>query len=210
MGKNCRVRSVVLLVMVLAVLIAVPGFAQEESAPDYVLGLNVLGPLLGVYSGSFEIALNDDLSLFFIPTYVNVKAGLIGSLFEAAGVNEQDYELWGVSVAAGVNYFVTGTAPTGFFLGAWVEPGYAGGRFEGTALASDEDMVELSTVILSGGVHAGYRVLWGPVAITPRVGVAYSYVFTEAEGVSDDLETVSSGATRGFSVPWGVNLAIAF
>ena len=71
-----------------------------------------------------------------------------------------------------------------------MEPGYLYARFEDSALADkNAPVLELDTFKIGGGVHVGYRVLWGPVAITPRAGLAYHYLFAEAEGLDDDLKT---------------------
>lgn len=109
----------------------------------------------------------------------------------------------------GANYFLTDPAPTGLFVGAWVDPGYLQGRFEDSAVAG-RDPRNVDSIVLGGGAHVGYRVLLGPVAITPRIGVAYRHVFTEAEGVSEDLKTTVSAAFSDFFFPWGIDLAIAF
>ena len=91
-----------------------------------------------------------------------------------------------------------------------MDPRYIQGRFEGAALQEGEDTLTVDSIVLGGGAHVGYRVLLGPVAITPRIGAAYRHVFTEAEGVSEDLETTVSAAFSGFTFPWGIDLAIAF
>ena len=116
-----------------------------------------------------------------VPTYFNVKASLIGALIESGGADPDDYDLWSLSGMIGMNYFLTDPAPTGLFVGAWVDPGYIHGRFEGAALEKDGGTLTVDSIVLGGGAHVGYRVLLGPVAITPRIGAAYRHVFTEAE-----------------------------
>ena len=211
-----RFRVVTLLVAACTIAVAASGFAQTATTPPGqpaatgLIGLNLLGPIVGIYSGSLELSLDDRWSVFVVPTYFNVKASLIGALIESGGVDPDDYDLWSLSGMIGMNYFLTDPAPTGLFVGAWVDPGYIHGRFEGAALEEGKDTLTVDSIVLGGGVHVGYRVLLGPVAITPRIGAAYRHVFTEAEGVSDDLKTTVSAAFSGFTFPWGIDLAIAF
>ena len=210
-----RFRVVTLLVAACTIAVAASGFAQTATTPPGqpaatgLIGLNLLGPIVGIYSGSLELSLDDRWSVFVVPTYFNVKASLIGALIESGGVDPDDYDLWSLSGMIGMNYFLTDPAPTGLFVGAWVDPGYIHGRFEDSAVVGS-DPLTVDSIVLGGGVHVGYRVLLGPVAITPRIGAAYRHVFTEAEGVSDDLKTTVSAAFSGFTFPWGIDLAIAF
>jgi hypothetical protein len=74
----------------------------------------------------------------------------------------------------------------------------------------ESEPVAVDTIVVGAGAHVGYRVLLGPVAITPRVGAAYHHVFTEAKGVDEDLKTTVSAAFSRFSIPWGIDLTIAF
>ena len=210
-----RFGVVTLLVVAATIAFATSGFAQTgytppgQPAATGLIGLNLIGPIFGVYSGSLELALDDEWSVFVVPTYFNVKASLIGVLIESAGVDRDDYDLWSLSGAIGVNYFLTDPAPFGLFVGAWVDPGYLQARLEGSAVAGSEP-VEVDSIVVGAGAHVGYRVRLGPVAVTPRVGAAYHHVFTEAEGVSEDLKTTVSAAFSRFSIPWGIDLTIAF
>ena len=211
-------RSLVTRVVVAACMIAVAtsGIAQTQAADEGpaatgVFGLNLFGPIVGIYSGSLELALHEDWSMFVVPTYFNAKGSLLGALIEVAGVDEDDYELWSISGALGANYFLTDRAPVGLFVGGSVEPGYLYATFKGSALEKDDEPdLKLDTFKIGGGVHVGYRVLWGPVAITPRAGLAYHYLFNEAKGLDEDLERTSRAAFSGFSFGWGLDLGIAF
>ncbi|MDE0228130.1 MAG: hypothetical protein OXJ62_04660 [Spirochaetaceae bacterium] len=197
--------------------VATAGLAQTQAvvaegpSATGVFGLNLFGPLVGIYSGSLEVALDEDWSLFVVPTYFNAKGSLLGALFEIAGVEPEDYELWSISGALGANYFLTDRAPVGLFVGGSVEPGYLYATFKDSALEDeDADNLEVNTFKIGGGVHVGYRVLLGPVAITPRAGLAYHYLDTDADGISGDLERTASAAFSGFSFGWGLDLGIAF
>ena len=216
--SRSAIRSRVIRVVAAACMAAVAtsGTAQtqatgEEPAATGVFGLNLFGPIFGIYSGSLEFALHDDWSVFVVPTYFNAKGSLLGALFEIGGVDEEDYELWSISGALGANYFLSDRAPVGLFVGGSVEPGYLFAEFKDTALADrNAEPVSLSAFKIGGGVHAGYRVLWGPVAITPRAGLSYHYLSTEATGLDKDLERRSTAAITGFSFGWGLDLGIAF
>ena len=213
--RNRRFGVVTLLVVACTIAVATSGFAQTatalpgQPAATGLIGLNLLGPIVGVYSGSLELSLDDRWSVFVVPTYFNVKASLLGALIESGGVDPDDYDLWSLSGMIGMNYFLIDPAPTGLFVGAWVDPGYIHGRFEDSAVAGS-DPLTVESIVLGGGAHVGYRVLLGPVAITPRIGAAYRHVFTEAKGVSEDLKTTVSAAFSAFHFPWGIDLAIAF
>ena len=138
---------------------AVPGLAQEKPVSG-IVGVNLVGPLFGVYSGSLELALDHHWSITVVPTYFNAKGSLVGALIEVVGVDPDDYELWSLVGAVGVHYFPTAPSPIGLFVGVSLEPGYLHARFQ----SSTVDAVQIGA-----RAHFGYRVLWGPVAITPRL-----------------------------------------
>jgi hypothetical protein len=199
------------LIALLGAVVATPGFGQTAEDKTTVVGLNLLGPVVGLYSGSFEQAIDDDLSIFVIPTYFNAKAGIFDALASVAAIKREDYDIWFISVAAGVNYFVNGAAPTGVFAGAWLQPGYGYARFEGSALDHDlGETLEGSTVILSAGAHVGYRLIWGPVAITPRVGISYQLSLDEVSGFDTQMRSLVANVNTGLRFPWGIEVGIAF
>ena len=199
------------LIALLGAVVAAPGFGQTAEDKTTVVGLNLLGPVVGLYSGSFEQAIDNDLSIFVIPTYFNAKAGIFDALASVVAIKREDYDIWFISVAAGVNYFVNGAAPTGVFAGAWLQPGYGYARFEGSALERDlGETLEGSTVILSAGAHVGYRLIWGPVAITPRVGISYQLSLDEVSGFNTQMRSLVANVNTGLRFPWGIDLGIAF
>jgi hypothetical protein len=201
------------LIALLGALVAVPGMAQTAEDKTTVVGLNLLGPVVGLYSGSFEQAIDDDLSVFVIPTYFNAKAGIFDPLASVSveHIVRADYDLWSISVAVGANYFVNGTAPTGVFAGGWLQPGYGSFRFDSSALEKgDAKQVDDGTVILSAGVHVGYRLIWDLVAITPRVGVSYQLALNEASGFDQRMKNLVGSVRTGLRFPWGIEVGIAF
>lgn len=212
-----RVRA---LIGLLGALAAAPGVAQMAEDKTTVIGVDLLNPLVGRYSASFEQVLDGDISLFAIPTYYNVKGAIFGAVPEKAMIEDTDYDVWSVTVAAGANYYVNGVAPTGVFAGAWLAPGYAYARFEDTAVKDGSpDNTGTGTVLIGAGAHVGYRVIWGPVALTPRVGVSYQIAFTSFEGYhghnqrnpgDKNLRPIMENVASGLRFPWSIELAIAF
>lgn len=209
MNRSYRLRFAP-LIGALGMLVAAPSFAQTAEDKTTVIGLNLLGPMVGLYSGSFEQVLDDDLSIFVIPAYYNVKAAIFTALPASMGIEAKDYDVWSVSIAAGANYYVNGVSPTGVFAGAWLSPGYAFARFQDTALPKAGTKQESGTVLLGAGAHVGYRVIWGPVALTPRVGVSYQLAFTPFSGFHTKMENVVANVNSGLRFPWSIELAIAF
>ena len=198
-------------VLTVAGVVAAPGFGQTAEDRTTVVGLNLLGPVVGLYSGSFEQAIDDELSIFVIPTYFNAKAGIFDALASVGGIEREDYDIWFLAVAAGVNYFLDGTAPAGVFAGGWLQPGYGYARFEGSALGVGErEPLEGGTVTLTAGVHVGYRLIWGPVAITPRVGISYQFALDPVSGFDPQIRTLADNVGTGLQFPWGVDIGIAF
>ena len=211
MNRSYRFRCAPLIVA-LGMLVAAPSFAQTAEDKTTVIGLNLLGPMVGLYSGSFEQVLDDDLSIFVIPAYYNAKFGIFNPLPpDSTGIQADHYDVWSVSIAAGANYYVNGVSPTGVFAGAWLSPGYASARFQESALKDPTGTkLESWTVLIGAGAHVGYRVIWGPVALTPRVGVSYQLAFTPFEGFVTKMNNVVANVNSGLRFPWSIELAIAF
>lgn len=210
MNRSYRLRCAP-LIGALGMLVAASGFAQTAEDKTTVIGLNLLGPMVGLYSGSFEQVLDDDLSIFVLPAYYNVKAAIFGALPAKSAIKPDDYDVWSVSIAAGANYYVNGVSPTGVFAGAWLSPGYAYARFDRAALKDPTgEKRDSGTVLLGAGAHVGYRVIWGPVALTPRVGVSYQLAFTPFDGFHKDMSNIVANVNSGLRFPWSIELAIAF
>lgn len=209
------------MIGLLGALAAAPGVAQMAEDKTTVIGVDLLNPLVGRYSASFEQVLDGDISLFAIPTYYNVKGAIFGGLANDTDIKPEDYDVWSVTVAAGANYYVNGVAPTGVFAGAWLSPGYGFARYEGTAVKDGSTAnTGTGTVLIGAGAHVGYRVIWGPVALTPRVGVSYQIAFSPFEGyrghreqriaAKNNLSPIVENVTSGLRFPWSIELAIAF
>ncbi len=201
-------------------LVAAPGLGQTAEDKSAVVGLNVLGPVTGTYSASFEQAIDDDLSIFVRPVYFNPKIGIFDALAshhcltppKAGCIDREDWDLWVLSVAAGANYFLDSLSPMGVFAGAWLQPGYGWSSFKGTALdpTGEGKHVEVPTVILGAGAHVGYRLIWGPVAVTPRVGISYQFALGEVSGFDPRMKNLVDSVNTGLRFPWGIDVGIAF
>jgi len=210
MTRVHRFGSVLLIALLGSV--AAPAVAQTAEDATAVVGLNLLGPAFGLYSGSFEQAIDDYLSIFLIPSYLNPKVGIFDPLASRRHIEPEHYDVWSLSVAAGANYFVNGLAPTGVFAGVWLQPGYGSFRFDSTALdpQGDRQPFDGSTVILGAGAHVGYRLIWDPVSITPRVGVSYQLALNDASGFHPDMKNLVGSVKTGLQFPWGIEVGIAF
>lgn len=202
-------------------LVAVPGLGQTAEDKTAVVGLDALGPVTGTYSASFEQAIDDDLSIFVRPSYFNPKIGIFDPLQSynclnspkpADCIDPNDWELWVLSVAAGANYFLDGMSPTGVFAGAWLQPGYGSSSFKGTALdpKGDQKPVKVPTVILGAGAHVGYRLVWGPVTVTPRVGISYQLALSEVRGFDSRMKYLAAKVNTGLDFPLGIDVGITF
>ena len=209
----------IVFVLTVVGLGATPAFGQTTEDQTTVVGLNLLGPAMGLYSGTFEQAIDDELSIFVRPSYFNPTIGILDALAthhctppKPGCIERGDWHLWVLSVAAGANYFLDGLSPTGVFAGAWLQPGYGSSSFKETALdpKGDRKPVEVSTVILGGGAHVGYRLIWGPVAVTPRVGISYQLALSEVSGFDSRMRYLVDSVNTGLRFPLGIDIGIAF
>ena len=189
-----RFRVITVLVAAGGMAAAVPGFAQEQPVTG-IVGVNLVGPLFGVYSGSLELALDQNWSIVVVATYFNAKDSLAGILIEVAGVNPDDYELWRLGAAVGAHYFLTERAPIGLFAGVSLDSGYLHARYQDSVV---------DAVQIGARAHFGYRVLWGPVAITPRLLAGYHHVLADTADITDSF------SVGGIALGMGVDLGIAF
>ena len=189
-GRSYRCRVIAVLVAAGSMASGVPGFAQEQPVSG-IVGINLVGPLFGIYSGSLELALDQHWSIAVVATYTNAK----GSLIETVGVDRADYERWSLGGGAGAHYFLAGRAPIGLFVGVSLEPGYLHARYQSSVV---------DAVQLGAHGHFGYRVLWGSVAITPRLQAGYRHVFADAADIKGNISV--GGPVSGL----GIDLGIAF
>ena len=112
---------------------AVAGLAQEQPVSG-VVGVNLAGPLFGIYSGSLELALDQHWSMVVVATYFNAKGSLAGTMIEVVVVDRDDYELWSLGGGGGAHYFLTERAPLGLYVGVTLESGYLHARYQSSVM----------------------------------------------------------------------------
>ena len=215
-------RLATVLLIVGGVAIASSGAAEKPAErpalkePSTVVGVNLLGPVLGLYSGSLEHSVGDALSLFVIPSYYNLKFGILDPFALSEGwIERDDYDFRVVSISVGANYFINHGAPSGLFVGALIEPGYYSGQVRGSALDPNFNGVslDLEGYVITAAAHVGYRLIWDRVTVTPRVGVGYQFSLDSmlVTSVSDDMGLVLRGfLDNGWLLPWGIDIGVAF
>jgi len=128
---------------------------------DALISISSLGPLLGIYELGYEKALNAETGIEVGVNYFNAKAELLGALVNAAGIENENYDVWSLAGRVGSNYYLSGTAPKGAFVGATVEAGYLYVR--GGDLTVDG-------TVLGAYAKVCYRVFFGGIALSPYVG----------------------------------------
>ncbi len=185
-----RVRTLVFVVVVL-LLIPSAAFGADGSRPRNLISFNPLGPLIGLYSGSFEHALDDEVSVAVSPTYYNWNFGLLGLL------TDDDWTFWYFSVDGGANYYFDRTLE-GIYAGGVAVLGY------GTVGYRTE---KVNTLVLGAQGHAGYRWIFDWVAVAPQIGMRYEVVTADYEG---ELGAVPPTSVGGFSFPIAIQVALAF
>ena len=107
--------------MLLALIVS-PAFAQFSDR-DTLIGIDVGGPVFGIYSGSFEQVLLDDVSIYFRGGYENPEY----SLWFRESINEA-WDVWSVEGQIGANYYPQNLAPEGLFVGIALRPSYVFGE----------------------------------------------------------------------------------
>ena len=201
-------RLAMLVALVVALAAPVVAGAQQDwlrQQPDSLVQVYPLGPLVGLYTASFEQVLSDQLSLVLLPAYHNPQLALLrdlaDELYGVKGLDHQDYDAWRLSFDAGLNWFPGGRAPKGFFLGGALAVGYL--------TVSDERKSQTdSSVVAGASLHLGYRWIWDTVSIAPRASLGYLFGFDQFEDSIDEKKLQDYG--RGLDWDLGVELAIAF
>ena len=191
---------------VAALLVGSAAFGVADMhGPESLLGFNPLGPVFGAYSATYESKIDDNWSWFVSGAYVNPRLSLIGLfLFDSTDA----WSLWALGGGAGGNYYLSGTALKGPFIGAGVIAAYA-------QVDDDKDNppVAVSGFGFGGEVHLGYRIMWGPVSIAPQIGGAYTYTLIDLSGFNPEgtppEDRINLSAISGFSLTFGLGLAIA-
>jgi len=188
------------LYLSLAVLLAAvsPAFAQSDER-DTLLGVNLAGPLFGVYSGSFQQLLQNDLSIFVRGRYFDQRWNVVDLVRLP-----EEWTYWTVDAEIGANYYPQDSAPSGFYAGLGVAPSYL--------FLRDRFGTEAAGLRLGMVTQVGYQFVWGPVAVGPRASMGHQWVLAGLALEDDDVEHESGikGVVSGFWLGVGLDLSVAF
>lgn len=172
-----------------------PLFAQFEDR-DTLIGIDVGGPVFGIYSGSFEQVLLDDVSIYVRAGYENPEYSLLYGESMKEG-----WQAWSVDLHLGANYYPQNLAPEGLLAGIGVRPAFV--------RASDGKM-EKETFTLGFTTQLGYRFVIGSVVFGPYGKVAHAWAFDPLPEFSGDDDGFLSRFGSGFLVSAGIDVSIAF
>ena len=189
------------LYLSLAVLLAAvsPAFAQSDER-DTLLGVNLAGPLFGVYSGSFQQLLQNDLSIFVRGRYFDQRWNVVDLVRLP-----EEWTYWTVDAEIGANYYPQDMAPSGFYAGLGVAPSYL--------FLRDSEGNEAAGLRLGVVTQVGYQFVWGPVAVGPRASMGHQWVLAGLSALEDDdveHESGIKGVVSGFWLGVGLDLSVAF
>ena len=196
------------VVAALLLVTAAFGFADKHG-PSSLIGVNPVGPVLGVYSASYESAIDDTWSWFIEGRYINPRLSLLMLVFDLG----DDWSLWYLGAAGGANYSLSGTVLEGAFIGGYATAGY--GQVD---VNTKDTTAALSGMVLGGGVRLGYRITWGIISIAPQISAGYSYAFidgvtdkeiNDGRGADGEDPKINISALSGLSLGFGLGLAIA-
>ena len=189
------------LYLSLAVLLAAvsPAFAQSDER-DTLLGVNLAGPLFGVYSGAFQQLLQNDLSIFVRGRYFDQRWNVVDLVRLP-----EEWTYWTVDAEIGANYYPQDMAPSGFYAGVGVSPSYL---FLRDGAGNEAAGLRLGVV-----TQVGYQFVWGPVAVGPRASMGHQWVLAGLSALEDDdveHESGIKGVVSGFWLGVGLDLSVAF
>jgi hypothetical protein len=197
-----RRRVLFITVITLAVLLTgvSPAFAQTDER-DTLIGVDLGGPLFGIYSGAFQQLLQNDLSIFVRGVYFDPQWSVV-----YRDLVPETWTYWSADVEIGANYYPQDSAPAGFFAGVGVAPGYLFLRD-----SIDEEVTGFQIGVVT---QIGYQVLLGPIALAPRLGMGHQWVFVELDLLDDDADIQNengiAGVVTGFMLSAGLDISIAF
>ena len=192
-------RRLLLLCLALLLAGASPAFVQSNER-DTLLGLILAGPLFGVYGGSIQQLLQNDLGIFVRGKYFDQRWNVLNLV-----PLPEEWTYWTVDAEVGANYFPQDSAPSGFFAGLGVSPGYL---FLRDKLGNEAVGLRLGVV-----TQVGYQFVWGPIALGPRASMGHQWVLAELAALEDDdvpNENGIKGVVSGFWLGVGLDLSVAF
>ncbi|MFW5801386.1 MAG: hypothetical protein ACOCVC_05105 [Spirochaeta sp.] len=208
-------KTILALVFIICV-VTLPVSAQETpeetnpNADTKLVSVNLLGPIFGLYTGSVEFPVSENLTVALQPEYMNFQYSLTGLILQAT--LEEEWESYNFNVVSyggqvALNYFPEGVHNELFFGGYG---GYA---------HMDIQMYDIavSTQLIQGGARVGYRRVFDFLALTPYAQVGFGLSTTDASELYAELGIANDPALQtaidnsfGFSYGFGVSIAIAF
>ena len=181
------------VVLVLLALVVSPAFAQFSDR-DTLIGIDVGGPVFGIYSGSFEQVLLDDVSIYVRGGYENPEYSL---LYRES--IEEGWDLWSIDGQIGANYYPQNLAPEGLYAGVGLRPAF---------VRVSDGTTEAETFTLGFTTQLGYRLVIGSVVVGPYGRMAYAWAFDSLPAFGGE-ETLSRFGS-GFLLSAGIDVNIAF
>ncbi len=198
----------VMLAVAFVMLAAAPIAAQEEENPyenAVLLSANLVSPIVGIYTGSVEFGVTPDMSVFLQPEYFNFRWSLVSVILGAIEPEFRDYDfnITMLGGRVGLHYFIDGVHD-GFFVGGNAGYSRVGFRFEGRQVRGNA---------YSAAARGGYRLIYGPVALTPYGELGVNYLSLDYRELFEDLglddAVIREFVQRSFGITWGIGLSIA-
>jgi hypothetical protein len=192
------VKKIILLISVLLITgIAVAQDSQEDTSPKILLSPNLWSPIFGMYTGTFEIALTETMSVELEPFYwdysnVNGVDAILSTFFS---VNE----LYIVNLQAGPNFYY-GETLDGFFVGGYGRVGYGRLNITGAPL--------LEGSFLGFGLRTGIKFVWDWLYLGVSVAGEYNHLLVEVNNQTI-LETAQFTGLNSFRPNGVIQLGIA-
>ncbi len=200
---------IITMAVVLTALTAPPIFARPAEANPHrnaiLISANPLAPIVGVYTGSVELPVAPNLSLFVQPEYFNVRWSLAWLVLAAIepDLANFDFNVTSFGGRAGAHYFPN-RVHDGLFVG--VNAGYARMTFRYEARRINGNAFQ-------GMVRGGYRAILGRVALTPYAEIGGTFLAADLTDLFADLELdddiLENLVERQFGLAFGLGISIA-
>ena len=208
-------KRIVIPAVILIFAGAVAGFAEgmieeenkvRDGGPRNLVSANLFAPIVGIYSGSYERAIDDEFSAYVNPQYFNYNLGI-----QRVFAYDERFSWWSLQSDFGVNYYLEGALEE-IYVGGGPVLGYE--RIEW-----DEDAIgnpSASGVTLGAQAHVGYLFIFEFDSIAPQAGIRYTTTLTgvniddEFEGVDTTYFNNASDVSGNLQFPLGIKLSIAF
>ncbi len=208
--------TVVAVSMILAT--AVAGLAQgvgeegnkvRDGGPRNLVSANLFSPIIGFYSGSYELAVDDHLSAYVSPRYFNYNLGIQRVFFY-----DENFSWWSLQSDFGVNYYLEGALEE-LYVGGGPVLGYERIAYDYTE--NDSSFTASASGLTFGAqAHVGYRFIFDFISIAPQAGLRYTATLADAEAEFDDpaipdtIRESASDVSGSLSFPLGIGISIAF